>query len=257
MTGSILIGIDSSTPSRSALTWGIERALNTGHSLELLHVIDAEGIDRESSEWHQLRQTAVQLLRDELQFARELAPGLQITTNLADGRAEDALVRRSSAHDMLVVGTHKTGFIYGRSFGSRFLDLALRAHCDVAFIPDQAGSKRRGVVAAADSSPVGAAIVRFAAAEAAASGQDLTLVGATRTEAVRGCALAVGLVPMVNANPRVLALPRAEALIEASANASLLVIGRARRARSNTATRAVNHNVLVNMSCPVVVVDVA
>ena len=234
MTGSILVGIDTSTPSRSALVWSVHRALSTGASLELLHVIDPDDTDRAG---------AALLLRRELDFARTIAPALQITTNLADGSAADALARRSAGHAMLVVGTHKTGFIYGQTFGSRFLDLATKAHCDVAFIPDQLGSTRRGVVAAAEGTPAGSAVVRFAADEAAASTQDLTLVGATRAAATEGSALAIAARPALRVYSRVSGLPTARALVAASASASLLVVG-----------RAGTHDVLVNMACPVIVI---
>jgi len=233
MTGSILVGIDASTPSRSALVWSIHRALSTGASLELLHVVDPADADRAG---------AALLLRRELQFARTIAPDLPVITNLADGPAEDALARRSAGHAMVVVGTHKTGFIYGQTFGSRFLELATRAHCDVAFIPDQLGSTRRGVVAAAEATSAGSAVVRFAADEAAASSQDLTLVGATRTTATEGSVLALAAQPALRVYSRVSGLPKARALIAASASASLLVVG-----RSGT------HDVLVNMGCPVIV----
>ena len=254
MTNSILIGVDSSTPSRSALLWGIARAEATKARLELLHVIDGAGLARDSAEWHSLHEAAVELLRHELAFARSVAPSLQIMTNTADGRAEDALARRSVRHSMLVVGTHKTGFIYGQTFGSRFLGLAWRALCDVAFIPDQAGSARRGVVAPAESSPTGEAIARFAAAEAAACAQELTLIASTRGEADRAGALALEAHHGLRVHARVSTLPPAEALIAASAGASLLVIGRSRSPRSSTLSRSANHDVLVNMACPVVVV---
>jgi nucleotide-binding universal stress UspA family protein len=247
MTESILVGINESTPSRSALTWSVHRALATGASLELLHVIDSADADREA---------AARLIRRELEFARTIAPDLPITTTLADGPAEDALARRSAGHEMLVVGTHKTGFIYGQTFGSRFLELAWRAHCAVAFIPDQAGSTRSGVVAAADESATGAAVVRFAADEAVARGQDLTLVGATRGEASAGSALALAAQPAVRVYSRASGLPRAQALIAVSASAALLVIGRPRHPGSSTVGLSSNRNVLLNMSCPVVVLCV-
>jgi nucleotide-binding universal stress UspA family protein len=61
MTGSILVGIDASTPSRSALTWGVKRARSTGASLELLHVLEPADSDRAA---------AAILLQRELEFAR-------------------------------------------------------------------------------------------------------------------------------------------------------------------------------------------
>jgi nucleotide-binding universal stress UspA family protein len=253
MSGTILVGVDESTPSRSALLWSIHRAVALGSSLELLHVVDDEGGAPEGDHRLAGREAAARLLRSELEFARAVAPDLMITTRLADGPAEDALVRRSAGHALMVIGTHKTGFIYGRTFGSRFLGLAARAHCHVAFIPDQAGVARRGVVAAAESTPAGEAVVLFAAAEAHSGGHELTLVGRTREDTAAAATMVRTTHPDLHFRSRTSDLPLAEALIESSANAALLVIGRPRR---STVARAINHDVLVNMGCPVIVLAV-
>lgn len=241
MAASILVGVDGSTPSRSAVRWSVGRALATGASLELLHVVD-DGASHAD---------AAQLLRIELDFVRTLAPDLVVTTALAEGGAEDAFVRRSVRHTLLVVGTHKTGFIYGRAFGSRFLGLASRARCSAAFIPDQRGIARRGVVVGIESSLVGESLIRFAAVEAERSGQELTLVGSLRAESMRAAAMVRERHPDLRFRTRVTELPLAEALVGASAQSALLVIGRPRSASPSTI--AANHDVLVNMACPVMV----
>ena len=243
MTGSILVGVDASTPSRSAIRWSVSRASATGAALELLHVNVGETHD-----------DAAQLLRGELEFVRTLAPTLPVTTTLADGGAEEAFVRRSGRHSLLVVGTHKTGFIYGRAFGSRFLGLASRARCAVAFIPDQGGLVRRSVVAGVESSPVGDAVIRFAASEAERGGDELTLVGTSRDATARASQLVRELHPDLRFRTRVTELPLAEALVEASAQSALLVVGRPRS--GSASSLAGNHDVLVNMGCPVIVLRV-
>ena len=246
MAGSILVGVDGSTPSRSALRWSVNRARDTGASVELLHVADDDATARGAAEL---------LLRTELEFARGLAPDLVVITALADGNAEDALVRRSSGHGLLVVGTHKTGFIYGRAFGSRFLGLARRTHCDVAFIPDQGGIARRGLVAGIEASRTGDAVILFAAAESERTGNELQLVGSSREDADRAAELVRTTHPDLRFRTRVTDLPLAEALVAASAQMALLVIGRAHG--SHASALAANQDVLLNMSCPVLVLFVA
>jgi nucleotide-binding universal stress UspA family protein len=243
MSQSILIGVDASTPSRSALLWSVDRAARTHSSLELLHVVEGD-------ELASARTAGADLLRAELACARARAANLTITTNLVDGPAEAALVRRSHGHDLLVVGTHKTGFIYGRTFGSRFLGLAWRASCDVAFVPDQGGIARRVVVAAAESSPAGEAVIQFAAREAEATGNELILVAGNRDDAAAAAQLVRATHPDLQFRTRSTGLPLAEALIDSSARAALLVIGQPAAAGAS----AVNHDVLVNMGCPVLVV---
>ncbi|MBC7590038.1 MAG: universal stress protein [Salinibacterium sp.] len=259
MPGTILVGIDSSTPSRSAIRWSIGRAAAIGAGVELLHVIDNDDDDR--------RLRAGQLVQRELAWAREVDARVPITASLAGGRPVVVLARRSAGHRLLVVGTHKTGFIYGRSFGSGFLSLGSTAHCDVAFIPDLVGTERRGVVAGVQESSVGDTVIQLAGAEAVRSTQELTLIGSWYPatlhgrEEVRGAERAASLrrcvrlvketQPKVRVRSRMVDAAMAEALVVASTNAALLVIG---QPRTEPALSAVNHDVLVNMSGPVMLI---
>lgn len=246
MPASILVGVDSSFPSRSALLWAIKRAVRVDCPIELVHVVDQSN--------PAAREAACELLRTELDFARARAPKLTLMTSIAEGAAEDALVRRSPGHSLLVVGTHKTGFIYGRSFGSRFLGLASRARSSVAFIPDQLGVARSLIVAPAETSPSGEAVVRFAAAEAAATGNELTLIAQSRDQAEAAATVVRSAHPDLAFRTRTTDLHLPEALVEASVNATLLVIGRPRRLDDASLVLANNHDVLLNMACPVIVV---
>jgi len=61
--------------------------------------------------------------------------------------------------------------------------------------------------------------------------------------------------PELRFRTRVTELPLAEALVEASTQSALLVIGRPRIGTASTI--ADNHDVLVNMGCPVMVLCIA
>lgn len=270
MPATILVGIDWSRPSRSAVAWSVDRAAGTGSDVELLHVIDDESMSRDSDEWADMLTRAGSLAHDELDFARSLGTGVSITSTLSVGRPMEVLVQRSSRASLLVVGTHKTGFIYGKTFGSRFLGLGSRARCDVAFIPDRPGYDRKGVVVAADDQPGSDRTIRFAAAEAAVLEQELTIVnswgtsdraprGATARERradalARSVRLATESQGQVKVRTRAAESSIAEALIDMSAHAALLVIGRRRNSPGRSSARAANHDVLLNMSSPVIVV---
>lgn len=270
MPGTILVGVDASTPSRSAIAWSVSRAALTGADIQLLHVIERGWIEEGSREWADVLIKAGTLLQAELAYARGLDRGIRMTVTLAEGRPAEVLAQRSKGHSLLVVGTHKTGFIYGRAFGSRFLALGWSALCDVAFIPDRVGYDRHGVVAGIDDSLTGDAVILFAAAEAASSSQELVLVSSSpssgsssRSDSAvarragllsRALALAKGSNAHLRVRSRVADHPTAEALIEASAGAALLVIGRRRALSENNWSWAVNHDTLLNMSSPVIVV---
>jgi len=270
MPETILVGIDSSTPSRSAIAWSVARAVATGASVELLHVIEGELLTEGSAEAADLRTHAQALVRTELSYARSLDPTLAVIATIAEGRPADVLARMSKGYALLVVGTHKTGFIYGRAFGSRFLGLGWRSRCDVAFIPDRVGYDRRGIVAGIDDSATGDAVLLFAASEAARSSQELVLVSSwgsvahpphsevavLRRAAMLSRAVRLARESQAHLQVRTRAVERqtAEALIESSANATLLVIGRRRTSRAGGSSRAANHDVLLNMTSPVIVV---
>ena len=265
MSGAILVGIDSSTPSRSAVEWSVARAAATGAHVELLYVLDSTGRDVESAEWQELREAADFLVQSELTWAMRLDATVPVTASRAEGRPSLVLAERSAEHSLLVVGTHKTGFIYGRSFGSAFLSLGSTAHCDVAFIPDLAGKERHGVVVAAYGTAADDAVIRQAGTEAMRSSDDLTLVGggtssrpdregavSARADMLRkSVRLAEDSQPTIRVRQRIIEAAMAEALVTASINAALLVIG---QPRYENALSAVNHDVLVNMSGPVMVV---
>lgn len=267
----ILVGIDGSTPSRSALEWSVARASATGAHLELLHVVDLEALTESVEEAEDLAIRADSLVNSELAYVHGIDPNLVVNAQHVHGRPADVLAEWSARFSLLVIGTHKTGFIYGRAFGSRFLDLGWRSRCDIAFVPDRLGHDRRGIVAAVDDSVTGDAVVRFAAAEAARASQELVLVSSWGSAAhpprhddalarrvsmsARAVALAKGDRADLRVRARAIEHPAAEALVEASAGAALLVIGRHRSAGGESSSGVANHDVLINMSSPVIVVS--
>lgn len=171
MSPRIVIGVDTSAPSRAALAWGITRAFDTGMPIHILHAVD--GPDDSPAV-----QQAAAFLSMELAFA--LSQGVSASSELVRDGPFDALVSASRGADLVIIGTHKTGFIQGHSIGSRFVDLTSAAYCPVAFIPSIPLTSRRGVVVAVDDSgsgsDTGREAVRFAAVEAQRLGQDLTFL---------------------------------------------------------------------------------
>jgi nucleotide-binding universal stress UspA family protein len=267
MRATILVGIDASAPSRSAIAWSISRAAAQGATVELIHVVD---IEKMNGDGPVVRARAEEFLETELDYALQLGGHVPIATTIAEGCPPDVLAERSIAYSLLVVGTHKTGFIYGRAFGSRFLALAWRAGCDMAFIPDRGGYERHGVVAGVEKSSTGDAIIRCAAAEAVRASEELLLVasGSSGTDAPGGgkemtqrtemVADALTLARSADSHVRVRSVfvnrPSPEALIDASTTAALLVIGRRRSSQGIGGLRVGNHDVLINMSSPVMVI---
>jgi nucleotide-binding universal stress UspA family protein len=199
-----------------------------------------------------------------------------ISATVADGDPADELVDIARGAELVVVGTHKTGFVQGKVFGSKFLALVRESATASAFIPDSSGSFRRGVVAPLDVSVRGLVLIRFAAAEAARTSQDLVLVwssphpiGASSTSSapagagepayIEQLAVASAAARLHNDGLRITGryerVPLADALLRASSAAAVLVLGIARYDRlSSAAHDRVVFDVLLNIASPVIVI---
>lgn len=276
MSAHIVVGVDGSAPSRAALDWAIDRAIATGMPLLILHVVDHQ-LDGHSDEFTTaILRDATDLLGTESAHAQ--SRGVHATVELLRGEPFSGLVRVSRSADILVIGTHKTGFIQGRAIGSRFMDLAAAAHCPVAFIPNVSLLSRRGVFLALDDSPTGRRAAVFAATEAERLQQRLTLLYAepwsddpgetinalARRELVTAgttsTLIASQLDTVARAHP---ALPtktvttrRSLTLeaIDASMTAVLVVISHPKAGDIGSLAGAFVHNVIMNLGGPVVVI---
>jgi nucleotide-binding universal stress UspA family protein len=275
--GEIFVGVDRSSPSRAALRWAVNRARSTGNGLTIVHVVDSASRDADAASHDELIDEAWDLVRGESDFARELDDGINISFDLAEGDPAEELASVAKDGEMVVVGTHKTGFIHGNVYGSKFLGLASSSRFASAFIPESSGRIRAGVVAGIDESEVGRELIRFAATEAARTSQELTLVGSSdefefdepasslRSRLGRhactarlswAIAVARATDPTLPIRGRNSNHPTAELLVRAAAGADVLVVSSVpRRSGSLAALGTVALDVLLNISSPVIVLQ--
>ncbi len=252
MGGRIVVGIDGSGPSRAALSWATERARSTGEPLLAIHVVEDEA-ERPAGE---------KALASAVESVMQSAPRLEIDAQVLDGAAPWALTTTTVAGDLLVIGTHKTGYLNGRVLGTRPLAIATGASCSVAVIPD-APSGRTGVLVGVASAATSAAAITAGAREAARTGQDLTLLHASdatgstpmeRIELTAAVAHAIATEPHLVVRSRLSRRRPAEALLDASRSSSLLVLG-----ATNPRDVHVHHlgsvlyEVLLNINSPVLI----
>jgi nucleotide-binding universal stress UspA family protein len=262
MIGTIVVGVDESGPSRAALRWSAERASATGLSLVVAHVLeisdDIEGILGANT----AHDAALAFVHAQATWATESEPSVEVSARVLEGDPLSELAKASEGAQLLVVGTHKTGFINGKMFGSRFLGLAAISHCPVAFIPDLTGSSRRGVVAAVDGSVSGQTVIRFAAAEAQRTAQTLTLISSGVPGQVDGeqalaenTALARVGNSSITVRSRYSSKSTAEGLVDASSGAAMLVVDHTRHQTDGVAMLgSIAHDVLLNITSPTVIV---
>jgi nucleotide-binding universal stress UspA family protein len=280
MARTIAVGVNGSIPGRVALRWAMRQAIVTNADVLVVYVVSSDLASLGSLSDEELRAEGVRLLEGEAEYARARVPGPTVHTRLMHGNAMRELIAVSREVDLVVVGTHKTGFIRGRVFGSRSIVLAAGSRTPVAIVPDSSGRKRSGITVGVDDSAASHAAVYFGAAEAVRTGEPLRLVSALQLpEIARGeshpgqdrihedyvRALLDAQAervqhdfPTVEVHVRLLRLAPAEALVDASASASLVVLGNSGPVSDGQGLLgSVTHDVLLNLAGPTVVVHAA
>ncbi|WP_314146295.1 universal stress protein [uncultured Leifsonia sp.] len=274
-----VVGVDGSVPSRAAIRWAVARARGGGTGVTLVHVADDEWGSVGTLLIDEVDQDARARLDDDLGYARSLAPEVGIDGVVRSGSPMAELASFSDAETMIVVGTHKTGFHYGRAFGSRSLQLANLAVGPVAVIPEVASRMRKGVVVGVDDTAAGGVAVDLAADLACDHHCELTAVRSTESRVLGGAdggepaelqsrredearGILAAAVARARARQRdivirsrVVRRPAGAALNELARSAEVLVIGDSRRAAAQLGSLgAVAYDVLLNLSSPTIVV---
>lgn len=265
VVGTIVVGANDSGPSRAAADWAVERAQALGLSVELLHVIDERWLGLDVTRDATVRDHAAAALDAELERLRAGAGGQAVRGRVVTGLPPRALLDASAGAELLVIGTHKTGFTYGQSFESRFLGIAMRARCAVAIIPEFHARSRRGVVVAA-LADAGGEPLESATREAVRLGEELLIVSAWGAASVAGrgedgrsarleaaASTARHVDSRVTVRPRLSTSTVSDALVSAAATASVVVLARP-GADPDDPTIAINHDVIANISSPVMVI---
>ncbi|MCS0499105.1 universal stress protein [Protaetiibacter mangrovi] len=268
MTGTAryVVAVDGSAPSEAALAWAARHARRDGAPLLLVHVVDPEQNMSGLEELDAVESAGEGLLREAAARVRTARPGLEVATELLSGVPVWSVADLATGEDTLVVGTGKTGYVSGRMLGSRSVQFALAARCTVAVVPAVDPRFREGVVAGIDRVETAAELGRRAAREAADRGMRLTLIHAVPSEAVhaaRGDAesplviaadAARGIEGVLEIRSRLSTRPPAEALLDASRGAALLVVGPGWIGDVRSPLGTTLHAVLLNANAPVLVV---
>ena len=273
-----IVGVDGSLPSRAAIRWAIGHARQDDAEVTLVHVADDEWGAVGAELIDEVDAGARGLLDDEVAYARSLQGTVSMRAELLRGSPMAVLASLGDPETMLVVGTHKTGFHYGRAFGSRSLQLANLAVGPVAIVPDTESRLRRGVVVGVDDSAAGSAALDVAADLACDHQCELTAVRSSGPsagtdsrdlgpeflthhddEARDLLAAAVERIrrrqPGITIRSRVVRRPPGAALNDIARSAEVLVVGDSRREEAQPGgLGSVAYDVLLNVSSPTIVV---
>lgn len=146
----IVVGIDGSEQSKSALRWAMEEARLRDAEVRVVHSWAAypalyAGTPTTAADWDELRSGAERFVEE---FVAETVPdrhGVDITT-VAPQTAETAartLVDLAEGADLLVVGSRGLGGFKGLLLGSVSQQCVQRAHCPVVIVRGSPATNHR------------------------------------------------------------------------------------------------------------------
>ncbi|MCT9868242.1 universal stress protein [Paenarthrobacter aurescens] len=274
----IAVGIKDSTQSEAALVWAARRAEQRRVPLTIVHVIDDRWLIEPSAWRDSLKRSGEKLLEAASARIGERFH-ITVTTELLSGSVAASLGQYARKTSLMVVGSGSPHL--GGTLTDRALQIAGASEGPVAVVgATDDYQDRHGVVVGVDGSEHALKAVAFAAAEADRDGQELTVLHAYRApdpqidaglapaelrrlisdqerlilaETVAGLSVSYPDLPVKKVSE-----PHKEpvgALVEASANARLLVLGsRGRGGFSRLLLGSTAHGVLTHLTCPTIVI---
>ncbi len=290
MPSHLVVGIDGSDESATALAWAVEDARRRQLDLELVYglaipvVSDAYGMVMTRPDIDELCRYSESLLEAAQTKARDLDPDVPVRTRLLNGPPAAVLIEASKEAAGLVVGSRGLGAISGRMLGSVSVRVAAKACCPVYVIPtgyDPAAAAGDPVMVGVDGSAYGDAALRLGLDEARCRDAKLTVVVAyhvpwlarpvepaliqefqasevqlARRHADEALArVCTGSDAEIPVEVRLMECHPQEALIQAAKTAQLTVVGsRGRAALSRALLGSVSRAVLQEATRPVAVV---
>ncbi|MEI2643140.1 MAG: universal stress protein [Candidatus Nanopelagicales bacterium] len=287
MSKAIIVGYDGSEGSTAALTWAAGAASQRGRTLDVLTTWSMPAADLGIGASATLQQDLVDELRKEAQAtndeALEIAAkhGVNATGTIVVGRPASALVNLSEDAEMVVVGSHGSGGLTGYLLGSVSRQVATHAACPSVVVRPVTGASH-DIVVGVDGSPHSIKALGWAFEQASFSGCSLHVLhsweipptwsmvevpsyepevlirdygNAELRETSEAMAGFRENFPDVKVRQEVMKGSPVKALIKASENAQLLVVGsRGLGGFRGLLLGSVSHAVVHKAACPVAVV---
>ncbi|MFG3436456.1 universal stress protein [Nonomuraea sp. NPDC047897] len=308
MGGRIVVGVDGSVSATAAVEWAAADARRRGLALRIVHVceqwaVTVSGTASGSAAGSAVESTAestaestvastagtaggapgavaycARALDAAAGHARDLAPGVEVTTGMLTGGVIEALVRESASADGVVVGSRGLGGFAGMLLGSVGLNLAGHAAGPVVVVRGPSVVQHDQIVVGYDGSEHSTAAMAYAIEQARSRDAQLYVVTAWPMPVFSPYAAAYSdllqqvyeeevrrarawVVPWRERNPDVRIVDDqvsehpVSALVKASASADLVVVGsRGHGGFAAAVLGSVSHGVLHHVTCPVAVV---
>lgn len=284
---SVLVGVDGSLSAQGALDWATAEASSRRCLLRIVHAFNWPMISNALDVTYvgdanpDLHSAAERILAEAAAHAREVAPDIKVAADLFFGLPAPTLLSQAHHADLLVVGSRGVGGFRGLLMGSVSAAVAAHAPCPVITVrPHSDGTafpvaSAGRIVVGVDGSEISSEAIRFACQQAARRHIGITAVHAAMTTrqhpALRVPAEIVDqidrqlladaieskcvLFPRIDVRMKLVHGHPAQALIDSSAGAELIVVGsRGRGGFAGMLLGSVSQAVLQHAACPVAVV---
>ncbi|MBW6435561.1 universal stress protein [Actinoplanes hulinensis] len=196
--GPVVVGAGGTATDPAAVRFAAREAVSRGRTLTVVHAFTWPG----PGDYALARRAASRIVEEAVSIAQRSTPGIAARGHLVDGPPERVLLRLTRSSTLLVLG-------------GGLVEVVLRAWCPVA-VARRHRTPSGPVLAAVDGSPVSAAVLRFAAEQARRRGGRVDVVYAGEP---------AGRPVLDGVRPRLLSGDPAGALVHASRDAGLIVLG--------------------------------
>ncbi len=285
MSGPVVVGVDGSSAALGAVRLAAREAAQRHLPLRVVHAFIWPllrvplGPSPIGPPEGGLRHEADRIVEEAIRVARARGRAVAVSGEVCTGAAAGVLVEESRNASMMVLGSRGLGGFTGLLVGSVAVQVAAHAACPVLVVRGAAPA-HGPVVVGVDGSPTSDLAIDFAVAEAALRGTDLVAIHAwthpeatgpgdiqplvydvdeVTNEEARVLAEAIAgrrdRYPDLKVELRVLRGHAADALVTASADAQLVVVGaRGRGGLAGLLLGSVSQALLHHARCPVAVV---
>lgn len=142
MAGRIVVGVDGSDGSISALRWALDEARLRGATLDVVHTwhlpyaayTEVSGMAAGAVSREDVQQLGQQMLDRSIEAAGSAVSGVPVNPILVQGSAAPILLEAAVGADLLVVGSRGHGGFVGLLLGSVSQHCAHHAPCPVVVV---------------------------------------------------------------------------------------------------------------------------
>lgn len=285
--GPVLVGVSGSPDSDRAVDWAADYAVTTGRALLVVHGTGFVGVRPNAHDLLEAERVALEagrlIVEAAVQQAQKRHPDLSVAGSVDVGDPPSVLLERSHDAPVLVVGCRRDE-AFKRLFGSVSLGVTRHATCPVVVVRGnhrEEGARGDEVVLGVDGSSASRDAAEFAFAYAGLAGLPLVVLHGAWDRLTRGSAVlellasgeerGVSEEEQLSIAETIAGLPEqypdvefrethrtadpAEALVEASQSAGLVVVGaRNLSAAKAIVLRSVSTALVEHAHCPVAVV---